>query len=87
MLPANGMVQPVAAAAKSPWTDLALTGDGFETRAGADPISTRVVLQAFADMHLQGQDATHPGRRRADPPSPQMSRKRETGEPATGLCA
>ena len=44
----------------SPWTDLALTGDSFETRADADPIFTRGVLQAFADAYLQGQDATDP---------------------------
>ncbi|MEZ2331353.1 alpha/beta hydrolase [Mesorhizobium sp. RCC_202] len=55
----KGMVQPAGAAAMSPWTDLALTGDSFETRAGADPIFTRGVLQAFADMYLQGQDATN----------------------------
>ncbi|MEI9425689.1 alpha/beta hydrolase [Mesorhizobium sp. Cs1299R1N1] len=56
----KGMVQPVGAAAMSPWIDLALTGDSFETRAEADPIFTRGVLQAFADMYLQGQDATNP---------------------------
>ncbi|TPI25814.1 alpha/beta hydrolase [Mesorhizobium sp. B3-2-1] len=56
----KGMVQPVGAAVMSPWTDLALTGDSFETRAKADPIFTRGVLQAFADMYLQGQDATNP---------------------------
>jgi acetyl esterase/lipase len=54
------MVQPVGAAAMSPWTDLALAGDSFETRTEADPIFTRGVLQAFADMYLQGQDATNP---------------------------
>ncbi len=56
----KGMVQPVGAAVMSPWTDLALTGDSFETRAEADPIFTRGVLQGFADMYLQGQDATNP---------------------------
>ncbi|MEP6564599.1 MAG: alpha/beta hydrolase fold domain-containing protein, partial [Mesorhizobium sp.] len=40
----KGMVQPVGAAVMSPWTDLALTGDSFETRAEADPIFTRGVL-------------------------------------------
>jgi acetyl esterase/lipase len=54
------MVQPAGAAAISPWTDLALTGESFETRADADPIFTRGVLQAFAEMYLQGQDATNP---------------------------
>lgn len=56
----KGMAQPVGAAAMSPWTDLALTGDSFETRAEADPIFTRGVLQGFAEMYLQGQDATQP---------------------------
>lgn len=56
----KGMVQPVGAAVMSPWTDLALSGDSFETRAEADPIFTRGVLQGFADMYLQGQDATNP---------------------------
>lgn len=57
---AKGLVQPVGAAAMSPWSDLALTGASFETRAEADPIFTRGVLQGFADMYLQGQDATNP---------------------------
>ncbi|WNJ93365.1 alpha/beta hydrolase [Bosea sp. 685] len=56
----KGMVQPVGAAAMSPWTDLALTGESFETRAQADPIFTRGVLQSFADLYLQGQDAANP---------------------------
>lgn len=56
----KGTVRPVGAAVMSPWTDLALTGDSLETRAEADPIFTRGVLQAFADMYLQGQDATNP---------------------------
>ncbi|KAA3512887.1 alpha/beta hydrolase [Agrobacterium rosae] len=55
-----GKVQPVGAAVMSPWTDLALTGESFETRAEADPIFTRGVLKAFSDMYLQGQDATNP---------------------------
>ena len=57
---AKGMIQPVGAAVMSPWTDLALTGDSFETRKEADPIFTRGVLQGFADLYLQGQDATNP---------------------------
>lgn len=57
---AKGLVQPVGAAAMSPWSDLTLTGASFETRAEADPIFTRGVLQGFADMYLQGQDATNP---------------------------
>lgn len=56
----EGMMQPVGAAVMSPWTDLSLAGESFETRAEADPIFTRDVLQGFADMYLQGQDATNP---------------------------
>jgi len=56
----KGTMQPVGAAVMSPWTDLALTGDSLETRAEADPIFTRSVLQGFADMYLQGQDAKNP---------------------------
>ena len=56
----EGMVQPVGAAVMSPWTDLALTGDSFKAKAEADPIFTRRVLQGFADMYLQGQDAANP---------------------------
>lgn len=56
----EGLVQPVGAAVMSPFADLALTGESFETRAEADPIFTRSVLQGFADMYLQGQDATNP---------------------------
>lgn len=56
----KGTVQPAGAAVMSPWTDLALTGDSLETRAEADPIFTPSVLQGFADMYLQGQDAKNP---------------------------
>jgi acetyl esterase/lipase len=56
----RGMVELVGAAVMSPWTDLALTGDSFETRAAADPIFTRGVLQGFAETYLQGQDAANP---------------------------
>lgn len=56
----KGVVQPVGGAVMSPWTDLALTGESFETRADADPIFTRGVLQGFADLYLQGQDAANP---------------------------
>lgn len=50
----KGTLQPVGAAVMSPWTDLALTGASFETRAEADPIFTRDVLRVFADAYLRG---------------------------------
>lgn len=56
----NGLVQPAGAAVMSPWTDLALTGESLETRAEADPIFTRGVLEGFAEMYLQGEDARNP---------------------------
>lgn len=57
---ADAIAQAVGATVMSPWTDLAQTGESLETRAEADPIFTRGVLQGFADMYLQGQDATQP---------------------------
>ncbi len=54
------LAQPAGAAVMSPWTDLALTGESFQTRAEADPIFTRDVLQGFAEMYLQGRDSTDP---------------------------
>jgi acetyl esterase/lipase len=57
---AEGTLQPVGAAVMSPWTDLALTGASFETRAEADPIFRRGVLKAFADAYLGGRDTTDP---------------------------
>ncbi len=44
----------------SPWTDLALTGASFETRAEADPIFTRGVLKEFANAYPHGRDTTEP---------------------------
>jgi acetyl esterase/lipase len=57
---AKGTLQPVGAAVMSPWTDLALTGASFESRAEADPIFTRGTLKTFADAYLHGQAATDP---------------------------
>ena len=50
----------VGAAVISPWTDLALTGASYRTRADADPIHTRGSLGGLAGHYLQGQDATDP---------------------------
>jgi monoterpene epsilon-lactone hydrolase len=51
---------PAGAAVMSPWTDLALSGPSLDSRADADPIFTRGVLQAMADNYAQGQDKTAP---------------------------
>jgi acetyl esterase/lipase len=51
---------PAAAAVMSPWTDLALTGNSLDSRADADPIFTRGVLQAMADNYAQGGNKADP---------------------------
>lgn len=53
-------VSPAAAAVMSPWTHLALTGASLDSRAEADPIFTRGVLQAMADSYAQGGDKVDP---------------------------
>jgi monoterpene epsilon-lactone hydrolase len=59
ILAAEG-ASPAAAALMSPWTDLALTGASLDSRAEADPIFTRGVLQALADNYAQGGDKADP---------------------------
>jgi epsilon-lactone hydrolase len=51
---------PAGVAVMSPWTDLGLAGASLESRADADPIFTRGVLQAMADNYAQGADQTDP---------------------------
>lgn len=55
-----GLPHPAGAAVLSPWTDLTLTAASMKTRAEADPIFTRDVLQTFADAYLHGQRADNP---------------------------
>jgi acetyl esterase/lipase len=59
ILHAEGVL-PAGAAVMSPWTDLGLTGASLESRADADPIFTRGVLQALADSYAHSQDRTDP---------------------------
>lgn len=59
ILHAEGVLA-AGAAAMSPWTDLALTGASLESRADADPIFTRGVLQAFSDSYAGSGDRTDP---------------------------
>lgn len=47
-LHARGEPLPAAAFLMSAWTDLAITGESYETRAAADPIHQRPMLQAMA---------------------------------------
>ena len=57
----NGsIVRPVAAAVMSPWTDLALTGNSFESRPTADPLLTRDALEKAAKLYLGEQDPLDP---------------------------
>jgi acetyl esterase/lipase len=52
--------RPVCAAVMSPWTDLALTATTMETRAEADPLSTRDALAATARLYLGDHDSRDP---------------------------
>jgi len=52
---------PAAAALMSAWTDLTASGPSYETRAAADPIHQRPMIQAMARNALgPGGDAHHP---------------------------
>ena len=51
---------PVAVAAMSPWTDLALTGRSMKERAEADPLMTEEMLAEGARRYLDGHDARDP---------------------------
>ena len=52
--------KPVAAAAMSPWVDLALTGDSMDVKASADPLLTRTSLAAAAELYLGEHDPRDP---------------------------
>jgi epsilon-lactone hydrolase len=52
----RGLRLPVAAVLMSPWTDLAATGESYVSRAEADPIHQRPMIQALAKNYL-GSDA------------------------------
>src|SRR2546425_481875 len=51
---------PVGAVAISPVTDLALTGESFETRAEADPYFTKVQVAGLVGSYLGETDPTNP---------------------------
>lgn len=51
-LQGRGDPLPAAAFLMSAWTDLAATGDSYETRAAADPIHQRPMIQAMARNYL-----------------------------------
>ncbi|PKU25496.1 alpha/beta hydrolase [Telmatospirillum siberiense] len=56
----SGAPLPRGACLFSPWVDLALAGDSFESKAAADPRMTRQVLQIYQDAYLAGRDAQTP---------------------------
>lgn len=51
-LQGRGDALPAAAFVMSAWTDLAATGESYETRAAADPIHQRPMIQAMARNYL-----------------------------------
>lgn len=51
---------PVAAVLMSPWTDMALTGESLASKAEADPMLTRHMIAANADLVLGTAQATDP---------------------------
>jgi acetyl esterase/lipase len=51
-LKARGDAMPAAAALMSPWTDMEASGTSYETRAEADPIHDRAMIQALARTFL-----------------------------------
>ena len=56
----NGGIAPVGAVAISPVTDLALTGESFETRAEADPYFTKSQAAGLVASYLGQTDPTNP---------------------------
>jgi acetyl esterase/lipase len=56
----NGDTAPVGAVAISPVTDLALTGESFETRADADPYFTKSQIAKLVASYLGETDSRNP---------------------------
>jgi acetyl esterase/lipase len=55
-----GLPMPAAAAALSPWSDLACTGESMSTKAADDPSLNRDGLLAMAATYLNGAPAKSP---------------------------
>jgi epsilon-lactone hydrolase len=53
-------IAPVGAVVLSPMTDLALTGESFETRAGADPYFVRSQAEGLVHSYLGESDPKNP---------------------------
>jgi len=56
----SGGMAPVVAVAISPVTDLALTGESYETRADADPFFTKFQVAGLVASYLGETDPTYP---------------------------
>ena len=57
----RGQPLPVAGVLMSPWTDLAATGESYQSRAAADPIHQRSMIIALAKNYLgDGGDVSNP---------------------------
>jgi acetyl esterase/lipase len=56
----EGRPLPGAAAAMSPWTDLALTGASLSVNAGADPMLNAADLPKLAQLYSAGADPRTP---------------------------
>lgn len=56
-----GTRMPDAAVTFSAWTDLAMTGDSFRSRAAIDPMLTADLAHPSAALYIGGGDARHPG--------------------------
>jgi monoterpene epsilon-lactone hydrolase len=56
----EGVPLPAAAAAMSPWTDLALTGESLRRNAAADPMIDADQVPPLADYYLAGADPRTP---------------------------
>lgn len=54
------IVAPIGAVAFSPVTDLALTGESFDTRAEADPLFTKSQVAGLVRSYLGGTDPKNP---------------------------
>src|SRR5262249_33306372 len=57
----RGEPLPVAGVLMSPWTDLAATGESYQSRAAADPIHQRSMILLLTKNYLgEGGDASNP---------------------------
>jgi monoterpene epsilon-lactone hydrolase len=56
----DGVPLPAAAAAVSPWTDLAMTGRSFTVNAGVDPLLSAEQARRFVHHYLAGTDPRSP---------------------------